>query len=909
MVNYKKTLFLPKTNFSMRANLATKEQKIQEFWKEINLIELLNENKDSKQSFFVFDGPPFANGNIHIGHALNKILKDFIIRFYSAQNFYTPFICGWDTHGLPIENKIIKTNYKLKNNKVAIRKLAAQYAQKQINLQKDQFKRLGLLTNFKKFYHSDEFNYVQMQLKFVNYLFQKNIIYQATKPIYWSYSSQSALADSEIEYQILKTESIYVSFKLKNNYLKLKLKQSDNFVIWTTTPWSLIANQLIAINKNLIYCLIKLDNKRIVVAKNNIEKFINDLEIKDFTILNQFSGHELLNLTLIHPLSNQNIIIVHGPHVNLNNNIIGTGIVHIAPCFGVEDYQVGILNNVKKIENPLNKFAKFKKNYFNLKLENVFYVNAIKIIIDQLIKNNNLIKLKIIDHKYPIDWRTKKPVIYFALKQWFIKINNLKNEINKNVDLIIFKQKWAKKHLKEMISSRNDWCISRQRSWGVPLIVFYDSNNNIYFNNEIFEFVLNVLKEKGINYWFQAQSNDLLPKKYHDLNLRKESDIIDVWFDSALAPWYVKEKYNLDFDIDLFLEGNDQFRGWFNSSLIISTLLAKKNPTKEILTHGFVIDENNLKMSKSIGNVLTPQKIINLIGADGLRLWVCLSDYQADLKISNSFLKQVKDNYLKIRNIIRFLLGNLNDFNFDLEKIKYQDLTIIDQFILNQFANLYNDSIIEFKNYNFVTYFLKINHFVVNYLSKFYFDFSKDILYINLKNDPWKLKIQTTFFIILKNLLNLLKFVLVHTCEEAYQHLNFKAKKISIHLEKLQKLNYKISENNFNLCKKLLELKNNLNKKIEILKQEKIINKSLECILTIRFNNLFINLEFFAKKQLATILMVSEVKYIIDSKLKTYQLEIKKSSNSKCNRCWQLRNINLKTLLCQSCQDIIKKSV
>ena len=907
MKNYKQTLFLPKTSFAMKANLVFKEQEIQKFWIKINLVQSLEEKNKNKQSFFVFDGPPFANGNIHIGHALNKILKDFIVRFYSSQNYYTPFICGWDTHGLPVENKIIKKNYHLKHNKALIRKLASEYVIKQINLQKQQFQRLGLLTNFNNFYYSDEFEYVKMQLKFIYLLFQKKLIYQATKPIYWSYSSQSALADSEIEYQMIDTLSIYVNFRLKNDCLQLNLQKDDAFVIWTTTPWSLIANQLVAINENIKYCLIIFNNTRVIVAKINLEKFLSDLKITNFQILKQFMGKELLNLVLIHPLLNKEVFVVHGYHVNVENKVTGTGIVHIAPCFGIEDYQVGILNQITKIISPLNKYAKFKEDYFQLKLKNVFYLDANKIIIDQLIKNNNLLKSKHILHKYPIDWRTKKPVIYLALKQWFIKMSNLKTKIKNNIDLITFKQKWAKKHLKEMIDSRTDWCISRQRSWGVPLIVFYDSKMQVYLNQEIFDFVMNVLQEKGINFWFEADCNDLLPLKYHHLNLQKEKDIIDVWFDSALASYYVKQKFNFNFDVDLFLEGNDQFRGWFNASLIVSTLLNHKKITNEILTHGFVNDENNLKMSKSIGNILTPQKVINLIGADGLRLWVCLSNYQADLKISQLFLNQVKENYLKIRNIIRFILGNLHNFDYDQDKIKYQNLNLIDRFILSKFGQYYNQALKEFQNYNFNGYFLKINYFIINYLSKFYFDFSKDVLYINLKNNLRKLQIQTTFFILVKNLLNLLKFVLVHTCEEAYLHLQFKDKKSSIHFEAITDLDFKILENNLNLCQKLLELRNNLNKEIEILKQKKIIKKSLECILIIHFNPTFINLKYFSKQELATILMVSEVDYIFNDALLSYQLELKKSTNQKCLRCWQLRKLNLTTYLCNSCQIIIQK--
>ena len=601
--DYKSTLNMPQTDFSMKADLNIKEPQFLNFWLDNNIYQQALAKNKNNESFILHDGPPYANGSLHTGHALNKILKDIVIRYKTMCGFYSPYIPGWDTHGLPIENKIL-SEMKLSHTNISIielRKKAAQYALEQIEIQKSQFQKLQLFTDFKKIYKTLDKSYEIEQLKLFYSLYQKGLIYKGLKPVYWSPTSQSALAEAEVEYQEHHSPSIFVKFKVIESDV---LSPNDYLVIWTTTPWTLIANSGVAINKDFNYSLIKYNNENHLIATDLIDKLIKEWEWSNFAIIKNIKGKDLINTKYISPINNNISPVVFGHHVTLE---AGTGLVHIAPLFGEDDFIIGKKNNLNMIMH-INDDGTINDAIDQYK--GIFYEDANKSIGQFLDENNLLVKLKFIKHSYPHDWRTKKPIIFRGTPQWFVSINKIKDNILDNLKNVKFYSTWGYNRLSNMIENRDDWTISRQRAWGVPIIIFYDENNEPILNDEIFNHLMNIFEKEGTNIWYEKSVDELLPAKYQNLNWKKEKDIMDVWFDSG-SSFIAVDIENIKPPFDLYLEGSDQYRGWFNSSLINSVAYIGKAPYKAIVSHGFLIDEKGRKMSKSLGNGIDPMVIDN----------------------------------------------------------------------------------------------------------------------------------------------------------------------------------------------------------------------------------------------------------------------------------------------------------
>ena len=752
--DYKSTLNMPQTDFSMKADLNIKEPQFLNFWLDNNIYQQALAKNKNNESFILHDGPPYANGSLHTGHALNKILKDIVIRYKTMCGFYSPYIPGWDTHGLPIENKIL-SEMKLSHTKISIielRKKAAHYALEQIEIQKSQFQKLQLFTDFKKIYKTLDKSYEIEQLKLFYSLYQKGLIYKGLKPVYWSPTSQSALAEAEVEYQEHHSPSIFVKFKVIESDV---LSPNDYLIIWTTTPWTLIANSGVAINKDFDYSLIKYNNENHLVATDLIDKLIKEWEWSNFEIIKNIKGKDLINTKYISPINNNISPVVFGHHVTLE---AGTGLVHIAPLFGEDDFIIGKKNNLNMIMH-INDDGTI--NDAIDKYKGIFYEDANKTIGQFLDENNLLVKLKFIKHSYPHDWRTKKPIIFRGTPQWFVSINKIKDNILDNLKNVKFYSTWGYNRLSNMIENRDDWTISRQRAWGVPIIIFYDENNEPILNDEIFNHLMNIFAKEGTNSWYEKSVDELLPAKYQNLNWKKEKDIMDVWFDSG-SSFVAVDIENIKPPFDLYLEGSDQYRGWFNSSLINSVAYIGKAPYKAIVSHGFLIDEKGRKMSKSLGNGIDPMVIVNKYGADILRLWVANSEYFNDISISENIIKQSAEMYRKIRNTIRFLLSNLSDYQH--QKIDLDGVHLLINEKLNNLKIIIKEN---YDNYQFINVIKNINNFIID-LSSFYLSITKDTLYVEKKDNQQRRMIQFNFYNILEFLLISLAPILPTTCEEAY---------------------------------------------------------------------------------------------------------------------------------------------
>lgn len=859
--DYKSTLNMPQTDFSMKADLNIKEPQFLNFWLDNNIYQQALAKNKNNESFILHDGPPYANGSLHTGHALNKILKDIVIRYKTMCGFYSPYIPGWDTHGLPIENKIL-SEMKLNHRNISIielRKKAAQYALEQIEIQKSQFQKLQLFTDFKKIYKTLDKSYEIEQLKLFYSLYQKGLIYKGLKPVYWSPTSQSALAEAEVEYQEHHSPSIFVKFKVIESDV---LSPNDYLIIWTTTPWTLIANSGVAINKDFNYSLIKYNNENHLIATDLIDKLIKEWEWSNFEIIKNIKGKDLINTKYISPINNNISPVVFGHHVTLE---AGTGLVHIAPLFGEDDFIIGKKNNLNMIMH-INDDGTINDAIDQYK--GIFYEDANKTIGQFLDENNLLVKLKFIKHSYPHDWRTKKPIIFRGTPQWFVSINKIKNNILDNLKNVKFYSTWGYNRLSNMIENRDDWTISRQRAWGVPIIIFYDENNEPILNDEIFNHLMNIFAKEGTNSWYEKSVDELLPAKYQNLNWKKEKDIMDVWFDSG-SSFVAVDVENIKPPFDLYLEGSDQYRGWFNSSLINSVAYIGKAPYKAIVSHGFLIDEKGRKMSKSLGNGIDPMVIVNKYGADILRLWVANSEYFNDISISENIIKQSAEMYRKIRNTIRFLLSNLSDYQY--QKIDLDGVHLLINEKLNNLKIIIKEN---YDNYQFINVIKNINNFIID-LSSFYLSITKDTLYVEKKDNQQRRMIQFNFYNILEFLLISLAPILPTTCEEAYQFLLKDNKKVSIFLEKFYSIENKKDNKFEDVWKEFFDLKNEIYKLIEEQIQNNLIKRSNEAKVFISTNS-----EFIKSLNLKELLMVGKVEFGNKTSVELFQDSI------KCQRCW-----------------------
>lgn len=767
----KDTLNLLKTDFSMRANLSEKEPKMQKNWDDKQLYEKMLERNQDNTPFILHDGPPYANGNIHIGHALNKISKDIIVRYKNMAGFYTPYIPGWDTHGLPIETALTKSGVDRKSMSVAeFRKLCEEYAWKQIEQQRKDFKRLGVQGEWDNPYVTLTPDYEAAQIRIFGEMAKKGYIYRGLKPIYWSPSSESALAEAEIEYQDVRGPSIYVAFDVKDG--GDVLEDDTQFVIWTTTPWTIPSNVAITVRADGDYSVYEADGQRYVLADRLAEEVAEKIGWQDIKLVKSFKGAELEGLVAHHPYLDRDSHLILGDHVTFD---AGTGLVHTAPGHGDDDFVVGQKYNLPVI-SPIDA-----QGYFTDEIpefEGMFYDDANIKSTDLLKEQNKLLHLEFFTHSYPHDWRTKKPVIFRATPQWFASIDKFRDDILKAVEETDWIQPWGQKRIHNMVANRGDWVISRQRAWGVPLPIFYGENDEPILDGEIFDHIEQLFAEHGSNVWFEREAKDLLPDGYtHPSSpngqFRKETDIMDVWFDSGSSHEAVlKGRDNLSYPSDLYLEGSDQYRGWFNSSITTGVAVNGQSPYKACLSQGFVLDGDGRKMSKSVGNVIDPNDVADDLGADLIRLWAASVDTSADVRVSEEILGQVAEVYRKIRNTIRFLIQNTEDFNYATDGIAYDNLRGFDQYILSQLNTMVKDALAAYDNYNFSEIYKEINQFCTVVMSNFYMNVSKDVLYIDAPNGYERRAMQTVFYEVVLKLAKLLTPIIPHTAEEIWSYLD-----------------------------------------------------------------------------------------------------------------------------------------
>ena len=724
-MNYKDTLLMPKTDFEMRGNLPKKEPKYVERWQENDMYNKVIQQNEGKDSFVFHDGPPYANGNMHMGHMLNKVIKDVICRYKNMNGFYTPYIPGWDTHGLPIENAIQKLGVNRKEMTTAkFREKCDAYAHEQVNKQMEQLIRMGTFADYKHPYLTLQHEFEARQIEVFAKMAMDGLIFKGLKPVYWSPSSESALAEAEVEYHDIKSPTIFVKFQVKDG--KGVLDNDVNFVIWTTTPWTIPANLAICLNASYNYALVETEKGKLIVLDTLVDELMAKFEITDYKVVNHYKGSELEYITCQHPLYDRESLVILGDHVTADS---GTGCVHTAPGFGADDFFVGQKYNLPAYCN-VDEHGCMMEDCGEW-LAGQYVDDANKTVTMKLDEIGALLKLEFITHSYPHDWRTKKPIIFRATDQWFCSLDKIRDKLLSEIDNVNWLNEWGHIRIYNMIRDRGDWCISRQRTWGVPIPIFYCEDGTPIIEQEVFDHISELFREHGSNVWFERDEKDLLPEGYtneHSPNgiFKKEKDIMDVWFDSGSSHTGVMVERGFNYPVDLYFEGSDQYRGWFNSSLIIGVAAHGKAPYKTVLSHGFVLDGKGNKMSKSLGNTVDPIKLVNQYGADIVRLWATSVAYQQDVRISNEIMKQVAEGYRKIRNTMRFVLGNLNDFKAsDLVEIK--DLPGVDQYMLaklNELMKAYDEA---YANYDFATANQEILNYFTNTLSSFYMDFTKDI--------------------------------------------------------------------------------------------------------------------------------------------------------------------------------------
>ena len=893
----KSQINLPKTAFSMKANLPTREPEILKFWQNINLYDQLRKSRKGEEKFVLHDGPPYANGNIHMGTALNKILKDIIVKFHQMDGKDSVYVPGWDCHGLPIEWKIEELYKKNKKNKnevpiVEFRKECRAFAEKWIGIHKDQFKRLGVIGDWENYYSTMSYDAEAQIVRELGKFLKEGSLYRGFKPVLWSTVEKTALADAEVEYQDHKSDTIYASFPVKSSNIE-ELKDSE-VIIWTTTPWTIPANRALAYNESLNYLLIEIKdhkvfkNKKIVIAEALLESVTKECEIKDFKKINNFKGKNLKGTICKHPFFDlgydYDIPMLSAQFVTTEQ---GTGIVHCAPSHGPDDFNLCLNNGIKAIET-VDGDGKYT-NYVKL-FEGMHIFKANPTVIEKLKEQKKLLSNGELVHSYPHSWRSKAPLVHRATPQWFISMESheLRKKALKAIEDTNFYPSKGKERLKSMIETRPDWCVSRQRVWGVPLPIFLNKKTKkILIDEDVFENIAKIYEKEGSDCWFSDDPQKFLGKNYKSEDFEKLSDIVEVWFDSGSTHTFVLEKReDLKWPASMYLEGSDQHRGWFHSSLLESCGTRGRAPFESILSHGFVVDGKGLKMSKSLGNVIAPEDILKKYGADILRIWVASSNYAEDLRIDYSILDQHADSYRKIRNTFRYLLGNLNDdFNeIKLENLDIEKLPELEQYMLHRIYTLNENFNKYFRNYDFHNLYKELLNFCTVDLSAFYFDIRKDTLYCDPKDSNKRKSTLTLLNVILDALLKWFAPILSFTTEEIYQLISKKNK--SIHLQKFIQMPKNFQ--NLSLNKKWLELikiRNFSNVSIEEKRSSKEIGSSLEANLKIKLNDKY--RDMVKNIDFSELCITSNAEITFSEKIEI-EVDTSKAKGVKCPVCWKI---------------------
>ncbi|PPI86581.1 isoleucine--tRNA ligase [Candidatus Pantoea edessiphila] len=910
MIDYKSTLNLPKTNFPMKGNLIHKEPEILKRWHDSNLYEILRKVKKGKKRFILHDGPPYANGQIHIGHAVNKILKDIIIKSKGMSDYDAPYIPGWDCHGLPIEHKIEQIFGKpgKELSFLNFRNLCRDFANEQVERQKVDFIRLGVLGNWKDPYLTMNFETEANTIRVLGKLVRKGYVYKGEKPVHWCIDCRSSLAEAEVEYYDKISSSIDVMFKFINSDMICRIfnisqviNSPISLVVWTTTPWTIPANCAISLHPEFCYQLIKSNNLFLIFAKNLTENSLKRIGISEWTVLGECMGKQLEFKNVQHPIFNNISQVVLSEHVTLN---MGTGAVHIAPSHGMDDYYICKKYNIENV-NLVGPDGLYLKGTHVL-LDNINVFEGNNIVINLLKNKGALLSHKNFSHQYPHCWRHKTPILFRTTPQWFIDMDHkeLRNKSLQTIKGVKWIPSWGQSCMESMLSNRPDWCISRQRTWGVPIPLFVNKKTGVLHpdTNSIIEKIALLVEKYGIQVWWDLDPNNFItqPGDYF-----KVTDVLDVWFDSGSTIFsVVSTRLDLrDKQTDMYLEGLDQYRGWFMSSLVISSALSNRAPYRQVLTQCFTVDGNGRKMSKSIGNVISPEKVIEKFGADILRLWVASSDYSNEMTISDSILQCSADVYRRIRNFIRFLLANLNDFNPIVNLVKSDDMLILDRWAVSRAYEAQKDIINFYEEYDFHNVIQRLMSFCSIEMNSFYFDIVKDRLYTMKKNSVARRSCQTALWHIIEAFVRWIAPILPFTSDETWSYLlGNRSSHIFIETWYTNLLNlseYDILGNKY--WSNLIKIKSDVNKVIEIARKDKIIGSSLEADIKFYVNGELFNKLQILGRELKFVFLISDFQ-ILDYELASNQayqseifenlkIEFYKAKGQKCPRCW---NYNVK---------------
>ena len=909
--DYSKTLNLPKTDFPMRGNLPENEPKIFKEVLDNNLYEKMLKKNEGKTPFVLHDGPPYANGDIHAGHAINKVLKDTIVRYKNLKGYYTPYIPGFDTHGMPTEKKAIE-KLGLNRDEIPVNKFrdtCKEFATEYIKKQIEGFKRIGVLGDWKYPYITYQPEMEARELGVFATMYKKGYIYKGLKPVYWCTDCETALAEAEIEYKDVKSNTAYVKFPVSDSKGLFDAKNTY-FVIWTTTPWTLPGNTGITINPEFKYSIVETENgEKLIMASELVDKVMKIAEIKNYKKVQEFDGKDLDGILCKHPFMDRTSRVVLGSNDTILVDLEeGTGCVHTAPGYGKEDYYCGLKNKLDMIVTVDGKGHQTEEAG---PFAGMFYAKSDEEILNWLDENGYLLKRVDIVHSYPHCWRCKKPVIYRATDQWFASIDGFRDQALEEVKKVKWYPAWGEERITSMIQDRSDWCISRQRTWGVPLPIFYCKNcKKEYVTSESLDKIIKIVRAHGTNAWYELSEKELMPdgakcESCGCTEFVKERDIMDVWFDSGSTHESVLAERGLPDTADLYLEGNDQYRGWFQSSLLTSVATKGKAPYKEVVTHGMLVDENGHKMSKSLGNVISPQDIIKQYGADILRLWVLSNDYKSELSLSKNILKQVSEVYRKIRNTARYILGNISDFDVN-NPVKYEDLQEIDKWALMRLNKLLKDCTKYYDIYDFNKAYQAINTFCVLDMSNFYLDIIKDRLYTAKTDSIERRSAQTAMYEILNALVKIIAPMACYTAEEIWKYMPHKDEEkvesvmLSYYPEVNEKYDNKELEEKWN---KILKIKSLASKQLEEARANKVIGNSLEAKVKIIASN--DNYNFIKKNEnlLKDVLIVSKLE-IQENKKNIIEVKVEHADGEKCQRCWQYSD-DIKNGLCLNCQNVL----
>lgn len=918
----KDTLNLGKTKFPMRGNLPVREVERQNEWEENKVYEQRQKLNEGKPSFVLHDGPPYANGNIHMGHAMNKISKDFIVRSKSMMGFRAPYVPGWDTHGLPIEQQLKKAGVDRKALSVAeFREMCRQYALEQVDKQRKDFKRLGVAGEWDNPYLTLKPEYEAQQIRVFGKMAEKGLIYKGKKPVFWSWSSESALAEAEVEYHDVTSPSAFYGEQVVDG--KGVLDKNTYMVVWTTTPWTIPASEGITIDATFDYAVVQHDDdeRKYVLAADLVNADAELFGWNDVKIVKTVKGAELENVLCQHPFyPERKLVTMLGDFVTTD---AGTGLVHTAPGFGEDDFNIGVKYGLD-VYVPVDDKGYMTEDTGE-DFAGLFYEDANEVSLKKLEEAGVLLKQMDYEHSYPFDWRTKKPIIFRATPQWFASVDKIRDQILGAINEVQFFPDWGQKRLYNMIRDRGDWVISRQRVWGVPLPIFYGEDGEAIMTKETIEHVAKLVEEHGSNIWFQREAKDLLPEGFtseHSPNgkFTKETDIMDVWFDSGSSHQGVcAERDYLTYPADLYLEGSDQYRGWFNSSLITSVAYSGHAPYKQILSQGFTLDGKGRKMSKSLGNTIVPSEVIDKMGAEIIRLWVLSVDTSADVRVSMGSFQQIAESYRKFRNTVRFLLANTTDFDPAKDAVAFDEMESIDKYmtvLVNKFTKEILDA---YANYEFMEIYKKLINFITTDLSAFYMDVAKDVVYIEAPDSKKRRSMQTVLYDVVVRLTKLMTPILPHTTEEIWKYLKEDEKYAQLS-EMPEVKHFNNEEKLVDLWNRFMNLRSGVFKALEEARNEKLIGKSFEAHVDLYvFNGVQADLDALnANVRQALIVSALDVHPLSEAPENAlkfndeYAVVVEHAEGEVCPRCRMIKtdigsDADLSTL-CASCAEIVREN-